>query len=168
MIVFVVLGAPGLTVDLGQGGPLVALVFAQAARQIGQPVGGGAQPGRGVRDLVVMGFGQFEGLLGLGVGRLRRFQIALQLGAGLQGVLDLAQAAVHVEQAVFQAGDFAPGAVFVLAPGFQPQDVAQQLLALGRSLGGEGIRLALLEEGAVHEGVVIQAKQRGNPCLGLA
>ncbi len=59
-----------------------------------------------------------------------------------------------------------PLAVFF--PDFQPQDAAQDALAVARALLGELVGLALQEERGVDEGVVIQAQGLLDAQLGLA
>ncbi len=50
----------------------------------------------------------------------------------------------------------------------QPQDRAENFLAILRRLAGEFIRLALLEKGGIHEGAVIQTQNLIDPLLGIA
>ena len=141
---FIARDAPGQPFQFGQDRGFVAFVFVQAAGEIGQPVGGGTQMGRGILDRVVAGLGLMQGAFRGRVVFLGGLQVAFQRGLAGEVVLDLGQPPVDVAQRGFDLAQPQPGAFLVLPPGVQPQDVRQNFLALGRCFGSERVGLALL------------------------
>ena len=81
--------------------------------------------------------------------------------------LDLSQA--HIQRTLLPLGGFAMcgSSIPVDLPGFQAEDIPQDILASGRRLLCELVRLPLQKEGNVYEGVIIQAQDLFYPGLGL-
>ncbi len=103
------------------------------------------------------------------------FQLRLQLLQAAGALRFFAQLSQDLLQAAIQALDFflyrLPSAGrlgAIVLPDIQPQDAAQDALALARALLGELVCLALQKEGGVDKGLVIQAQGILDTLFGLA
>ena len=98
--------------------------------------------------------------------RLRQFGLVFRLAGQL--AVDVAERALQFgDLPVFLLG-FLLGPLFVFVVQAQPQDLAQHLLALGRSTGGEGVGSPLEQKGRVGKRLIVHAQQADDGFLGGA